>query len=414
MNTPQNNPDSTMSKLLKYKASLANQDIVKLLSVLVACGLFAYLFLVSPHQPPKNKNVNLSAEETAVSLSSNDVFSNLTIEEVRKVRDTNVVVVKTDGITLHYDWLNSTVISGTLYDLATGKNLTDETLNRPLTHDDYVNKDRRISALEAAIANKEGHNIATPKAAHQPKAADAAISESKIHQRLLEHSAGHKVEEEVISAPTELSRYDLANRINPKDLDVSRSHIIYKGTEFVKIGYSEDGKELPAAARRDQIQQLHSNILEIKDDFTISYEAENPIEHLIIWTDPTCPFCTKLHENMEEINGAGISVTYVFYPRALAQGLESPAANQTLELMNEAWYTKDRASAMDDIFAGYRVRDSEQLKDDEVTVHNPAFEHYFIGQILGIKGTPSMITSRGNFIQGWRDVATLVRQVRSQ
>lgn len=56
---------------------------------------------------------------------------------------------------------------------------------------------------------------------------------------------------------------------------------------------------------------------------------------LLVFTDITCGYCHKLHEEMKDYNALGITVRYLAFPR---QGLESQAEQD----MKSIWCAKDK------------------------------------------------------------------------
>ena len=47
----------------------------------------------------------------------------------------------------------------------------------------------------------------------------------------------------------------------------------------------------------------------------ISYNATKPIADIYVFSDYTCPYCKKFHNNLLEINNFGINVHYIPFPR---------------------------------------------------------------------------------------------------
>ncbi|MDC9435736.1 thioredoxin fold domain-containing protein, partial [Clostridioides difficile] len=54
----------------------------------------------------------------------------------------------------------------------------------------------------------------------------------------------------------------------------------------------------------------------------IVYKAPDEKHVITVFTDITCGYCHKLHEEMKDYNALGITVRYLAFPR---QGLESQA-----------------------------------------------------------------------------------------
>ena len=80
----------------------------------------------------------------------------------------------------------------------------------------------------------------------------------------------------------------------------------------------------------------------------IVYKAPQEKHVITVFTDITCGYCHKLHEQMADYNALGITVRYLAFPR---QGLESDAEKE----MKAIWCAKDKNKAFDDVMAGKSV-----------------------------------------------------------
>lgn len=58
---------------------------------------------------------------------------------------------------------------------------------------------------------------------------------------------------------------------------------------------------------------------------------------LNVFTDSSCPYCKKLHEEVSKLQEAGISVHYIPYPRGGSRG---PGYQE----LKQVWCAKDKAS----------------------------------------------------------------------
>ena len=58
-----------------------------------------------------------------------------------------------------------------------------------------------------------------------------------------------------------------------------------------------------------------------------------------VFTDTSCPYCSRLHEEIGALSDANIRVRYLLYPRA---GLDSDAAKQ----LESVWCSDDPQNAM--------------------------------------------------------------------
>lgn len=128
----------------------------------------------------------------------------------------------------------------------------------------------------------------------------------------------------------------------------------------------------------------------------IEYKAKDEKYVVTVFTDPTCGFCRKLHNEMKDYNNAGITIRYLAFPRG---GLSSDTYLQ----MQHIWCSKNPQKAMDDAKAG--------SKTDAAMCQNKVKEHYALGQSFGISGTPAMILPNGQLVAGYQPAAKLLEQL---
>ena len=113
-----------------------------------------------------------------------------------------------------------------------------------------------------------------------------------------------------------------------------------------------------------------------------------------VFTDVTCFYCQKLHNEVPELNRRGIEVRYLAYPRA-------GVGSEGFRLLATAWCARDRQRTLTRLKAG---EDVEPL----VCPGNPVADEYALGQELGVRGTPAIIMPDGQMVPGYRPVDDLV------
>ncbi len=94
----------------------------------------------------------------------------------------------------------------------------------------------------------------------------------------------------------------------------------------------------------------------------IVYKAPKEQHVITVFTDITCGYCRKLHEQMSDYNALGITVRYLAFPR---QGLQSQAEQD----MKAIWCAKDRNKALDDAMNGKGVQPAELQRRYRQTLH---------------------------------------------
>ena len=105
-----------------------------------------------------------------------------------------------------------------------------------------------------------------------------------------------------------------------------------------------------------------------------------------VFTDIDCGYCRKLHSEMDAYNAAGIRVRYLFYPRA---GVGSESYNKGVS----DWCADDRKQAMTDAKSGKKL--------EAKTCANPVSDHFQLGQLLSLRGTPALVLDDGEMVPGY-------------
>lgn len=121
---------------------------------------------------------------------------------------------------------------------------------------------------------------------------------------------------------------------------------------------------------------------------------------LNVFTDTTCPYCKKLHEQVDKLQQAGISIHYLPYPRGSKQG-------PGYESLRQVWCAKDKQAAMG-IAKGLDIGD---LPDGNCEKGNFVDEGYVLGNRVGVTGTPASFKANGEIIQGFVPYSQLIPMV---
>lgn len=148
-----------------------------------------------------------------------------------------------------------------------------------------------------------------------------------------------------------------------------------------------------AEKRRDSMRLEQLAEVDPKNMIVFSPEGE-PRAHITVFTDVTCFYCQKLHKEVPELNERGVEVRYLAYPRA---GLGSEGFRQ----LASAWCADDRQATLT------RLKNREKLPED-VCPGNPVAQQYELGQELGVRGTPAIITETGQMIPGYQSADELM------
>jgi thiol:disulfide interchange protein DsbC len=158
---------------------------------------------------------------------------------------------------------------------------------------------------------------------------------------------------------------------------------------------TEDGKhviqgplyDVSGAQPINVTNQLLVGKLNALEKEMIVYKAPQEKQVITVFTDITCGYCHKLHEEMKDYNALGITVRYLAFPR---QGLQSPIEKD----MKAIWCAKDPKKAFDAAMKGEAVTGG--------TCDMNIANHYNLGVQFGIQGTPAIVLSNGTVIPGYQ------------
>ena len=128
----------------------------------------------------------------------------------------------------------------------------------------------------------------------------------------------------------------------------------------------------------------------------IVYGPENPKRYVTVFTDIDCGYCRKLHNEVPELNAAGIQVRYLAFPRA---GIGSNSHNKYVSV----WCNDDPQASLTKAKSGRPVA--------KATCENPIAETYRLGQQIGVRGTPMIIYDDGKITPGYLPSKELIKRL---
>ena len=131
-------------------------------------------------------------------------------------------------------------------------------------------------------------------------------------------------------------------------------------------------------------------------DMIVFAPESAPKAVLHVFTDVDCGYCRKLHNDREALREHGIELRYLAYPRA---GVGSP----TYDNMVSAWCADDPQGAIT------RLKRGEDISDR--TCDNPVAAQFELGRLVGVQGTPTLITSAGELIPGYMPADELAKKL---
>ncbi len=195
-----------------------------------------------------------------------------------------------------------------------------------------------------------------------------------------------------------------AENISPSQL----SDISAILTEHGIIYMSNDGKYLLQGPLYDISGSTPKNIsnqvlvkkLDALNNQMIVYKAPKEKHVVTVFTDITCGYCRKLHENMQEYNDLGITVRYLAFPR---HGLQHQSAKD----MQSIWCSATPNKSLNAVFKGEKVSPIKECKTDIA-------KQYQLGLQFGVQGTPAIVLKDGSVLGGYLPPKDLLATLEKQ
>ena len=190
---------------------------------------------------------------------------------------------------------------------------------------------------------------------------------------------------------------------------------VVKGLFEVVVGaniyyVSEDGKYLlqgrlvDVAARKDLTEEKLNvtrklAIEKMGQANMIVFKPKITKYTVTIFTDIDCGYCRKLHSEIDQYLAQGITIQYLFFPRA---GKGSDSYNKAVSV----WCAEDRNAAL--------TAAKKDQKLPEKTCDNPINKHMQLAAEFDVKGTPMIISENGNVYPGYLPAKQLVEALENE
>lgn len=197
--------------------------------------------------------------------------------------------------------------------------------------------------------------------------------------------------------------------IQPDEIRPAPVQGLYEVTSGADVGYvSADGRfyidgdlfEVKTRANLTEKRRLASRVAllrDVPDDQTVVFAPKGYKYTLNVFTDIDCTYCRKLHSEIAELNKLGVRVRYLMYPR----GGPGSVAWAKAEAV---WCSADRRDALT------RAKRGETVTAKACS--NPVAKQYELGRQMGIRGTPGIITEKGQYIAGYLPAQQLVEHLK--
>ncbi|MFD2168010.1 bifunctional protein-disulfide isomerase/oxidoreductase DsbC [Thalassotalea euphylliae] len=177
----------------------------------------------------------------------------------------------------------------------------------------------------------------------------------------------------------------------------------YDGKYFIQGKLFSLGAEVSNLTEESLAKVRVDGMVKYEKDMIV-FPAKDEKHVVTIFTDITCGYCRKLHNQMDEYNDLGITVRYLAYPRAGV--FQGPGQfTQGFEDLRSIWCNEDPNTAMTKAKAGSTV--ARRICD------KPIEDNFNFGRQVGVSGTPAIILANGYMVPGYREPNDLKQLLES-
>jgi thiol:disulfide interchange protein DsbC len=196
-----------------------------------------------------------------------------------------------------------------------------------------------------------------------------------------------------------------------EDLRPSPIPGIYEFTQGAEVSYLTadgkyflDGNVYDMGTRENLTEALRTRarlamISAVPESQMLIFSPKNPLYTITVFTDVDCAYCRKLHSEMAELNRLGIRVRYMFYPR-------TGPNTESWKKAEVVWCSANRNDALT------RAKAGAQLDMNKTCDATPVAREFALGQSIGVRGTPAILTENGDYIAGYMPPRELLQEIK--
>jgi thiol:disulfide interchange protein DsbC len=135
-----------------------------------------------------------------------------------------------------------------------------------------------------------------------------------------------------------------------------------------------------------KLDKRHEIVSQFKESQRIDFYPKDKEmkHHITVYTDIDCGYCRKLHKEMKQYNDLGIGISYLMWPRS---GIGSASYDKAVT----------------------KSQNGEILKP--LQCDNPIKAQYLSGVQIGVRGTPNIVTDKGELIPTYMPAQALFHKL---
>tara|TARA_B100000925_G_C21983006_1_gene463170 strand:+ start:771 stop:1478 length:708 start_codon:yes stop_codon:yes gene_type:complete len=164
--------------------------------------------------------------------------------------------------------------------------------------------------------------------------------------------------------------------------------------KYLIIGNVIDLETKESITENTKMKQRLSVIESINKENLIIYKPDKTEYVLTVFTDTSCPYCQKLHDEIPKLLENNIEVRYVLFSR---NGDQVEAYKQLVF----AYCSDNKLESIERLFSG-------DILDDEDSCVNPLNKNYEYASLLSVEGTPTIFLEDGRIIPGYQNSANII------
>jgi thiol:disulfide interchange protein DsbC len=149
----------------------------------------------------------------------------------------------------------------------------------------------------------------------------------------------------------------------------------------------------------ESLAQVRVEGMDTFSDAMIVYPAKNEKHVITVFTDITCGYCRKMHEQMSDYNDKGITVRYLAYPRSGIKD-RSGQYSEGFKDLRSIWCHENPEEALTKAKMGSNV--AQRICD------KPIEDEFNFGRQVGVNGTPAIILEGGMMVPGYKEPEALL------
>ncbi len=177
------------------------------------------------------------------------------------------------------------------------------------------------------------------------------------------------------------------------------------GEQFIAgtlYGLNKDGHYVDVLAERQA--PLNAAMIEKHKNDMIVYPAKDEKYVVTVFTDISCGYCVRLHQQMQGYNDLGITVRYLAYPRM------GPSGDVASELAR-IWCSSDPAKSMTQ---SKIERNFDEKVENVERCEQVVQQQYALGRDLGLTGTPALFLPNGKLVAGYVPPSGLLQRLEQE